>query len=58
MQTIKAKKKPLLHSRTGKLCLEGVLLSQSKTGRSDRPQTSEPAFLANFSGVLQLKNSV
>ena len=48
----------MLHSCTGKLCLEGVFLSQSKTGRSDRPQTSKPAFLVDSSGVLQPKNSI
>ena len=26
-----------------------------KTGRSDHPQTSRPAFLVDFSGVVQLK---
>ena len=31
--------KPILHSRTGKLCLEDVFFFQSKTGRSDCPQT-------------------
>ena len=41
----------MLHSCTGKLCLE-------KTGHSDRPQTSKPAFLVDSSGVLQTKNSV
>ena len=50
--------KPILHSCTGKLCLEGEFLSQSKTGHSDRPQTLKPAFLVDSSGVLQLKNSV
>ena len=41
-----------------KLCLEGMFLSQSKTGRSDRTQTSKPAFLVDSSGILQPKNSV
>ena len=49
----KGSKKPILHSCTGKLCLKGVFLSQSKTGHSDRPQTSKPAFLVDSSGVLQ-----
>jgi len=40
------------------LCLEGVFLSQLKTGRSDRPQTWKPAFLVYSSGVLQLESSV
>jgi len=50
-------RKPILHSRTGKLSFKGVLLSQSKTGRSDYMQTSKPAFLVDFSGGLQPKNS-
>ena len=59
IQTIKAKQiKPILHSCTGKLCLEGVFLSLSKTRHSDRPQTSKPAFLVDSSGILQLKNSL
>ena len=29
-----------------------------KTRRSDHPQTSRPASLVDFSGVLQLKNTV
>ena len=53
----KGYRKPILHSRTGKLSFEGIFLSQSKTGSSDHPQTSKPAFLVNFSGVLQAKNS-
>ena len=49
----------MLHSCTGnELCLEGVFLSQSKTRRSDRPQTSKPAFLVDSSGILQPKISV
>ena len=29
-----------------------------KTGRSNHPQTLRPAFLVDFPGILQLKNSV
>ena len=36
--------KPILHSGTGKLCLKGVFLSQSKTGCSDRPTDLEFGF--------------
>ena len=32
--------------------------SKLKTGHSDHPQTLWPAFLVNFSGILQLKNTV
>ena len=35
-----------------------MFLSQSKIGRSDRPQTSKPAFLVDSSGILQPKNSI
>ena len=31
--------------------------SRFKTGRSGHPQTSRPAFLVDFSGILQLKNT-
>ena len=30
-----------------------MFISQWKTRRSDHPQTSKPAFLVDFSGVLQ-----
>jgi len=32
-----------------------MFLSQSKTRRSDHPQTSKPAFLVDFSVILQPK---
>jgi len=57
IQTIKAKQSLLLHLRTGKHYLEGMFLSQSKTRRSDHPQTSRFAFPVDFSGVLP-KNSI
>ena len=55
--TKRLKKAYILHSRTGKFSFKGVLLSQSKIGRSDYLQTSKPAFLVDFSGGLQPKNS-
>ena len=32
--------------------------SNLKMGRSNHPQTLRPAFLVDFSGILQLKNTV
>ena len=39
-------------------CLKVGFFSGLKTGHSDHPQTSRPAFLVDFSGILQLKNTV
>ena len=59
IQTIKAKQSLYYtHAQVHETLLEGVFLSQSKTGRSDHPQTLKPAFLVNFSGTIQLKNSI
>ena len=48
IQTIKAKTKPILHSRTGKLCLKGVFLSPIKN-QVQRPSTD---FEAGFPSQL------
>ena len=57
MQTIKAKQS--IHVQVlYKLCLKGVFLSQLKSGCCNRPQTSKPAFLLYFLGILQLKKTV
>ena len=54
MQTIKAKQS--IHAQVlYKLCLEGVFLSQLKSKCCNCPQTSKPAFLVDFLGILQLK---
>jgi len=59
IQTLKAKQNLYyIQVCTGKLSFEGMFLSQLKTRRSDHPQTSKPAFLVNFSCVLQPKNSL
>ena len=39
-------------------CSKVGFFSGLKMGHSDHPQTSRPAFLVNFSSVLQLKNTV
>ena len=57
IQTIKAKQS-LYYTHTQVSSASKVDFSQSKTGCSDCPQTSRPAFLVNYSGILQAKNSV
>ena len=41
-----------------RFCSKVGFFSGLKTGSSNHPQTSRPAFLVNFSGVLQLKNTI
>ena len=44
-------------SCTSKLWVEGGFFSKSKTKCGDLPQTSSVAFLVDFSGIVQLKNT-
>ena len=58
MQEIKAKQRLYYTNAQVSSTLKVGFFPESKTWCSDCPQTLRPAFLANLSGILQLKNAV